>query len=160
MQHSRQQRQLPCLHRPTTDQDKAMTYQHNPDQINQLADDLENPDFPNGSLTAKAAFHLRELQRRIADLEAQLYAIGASNLSCKSTQKRLATLWGYVKQEPDHLRGITKMVPARKPLTDEQIKSAVRHLYGSDAIAAMAVTGDIETARVIEEAHGITGSQQ
>lgn len=45
--------------------------------------------------------------------------------------------------------------PARQPLTDEQIKSAVRHLYGSDAVAAMAVTGDIETARAVEAAHGI-----
>ena len=40
----------------------------------------------------------------------------------------------------------------RQPLTDEQIKAAVRHLYGSDAVAAMAVTGDIETARAVEEA--------
>ena len=48
----------------------------------------------------------------------------------------------------------------RQPLTDEQIKAAVRHLYGSDAVAAMAVTGDIETARAIEAAHGITGGQQ
>lgn len=44
---------------------------------------------------------------------------------------------------------------ARQPLTDEQIKSAVRRLYGSDAVAAMAVTGDIETARAVEAAHGI-----
>ena len=68
------------------------------------------------------------------------------NLKCKSTQKRLATLWGYEK--------------ARQPLTEGQIKAAVRHLYGSDAVSAMAVTGDIETARAIEAAHGITGSQK
>ena len=49
--------------------------------------------------------------------------------------------------------------PPRQPLTEEQIKAAVRHLYGSDAVAAMAVTGDIETARAIEKAHGITGGQ-
>ena len=82
------------------------------------------------------------------------------NLRCKSTQKRLATLWGYVKKEPDHFRDATQMVPTRQPLTEEQIKAAVRHLYGSDAIAAMAVTGDIETARAVEFAHGITGGQQ
>ena len=82
------------------------------------------------------------------------------NLHCKSTQKRLATLWGYVKKEPDHFRDATQMVPARQPLTEDQIKAAVRHLYGSDAVAAMAVTGDIETARAIEAAHGITGGQQ
>lgn len=40
----------------------------------------------------------------------------------------------------------------RQLLTDEQIKAAVRHLYGSEAVAAMAVTGDIATARAIEEA--------
>lgn len=129
------------------------------------------------------------------------------NLRCKSTQKRLATLWGYVKKEPDHFRDATQMVsdrqpltdeklyalyceamkgyyvsslhhwrnaeahkfaraieavvanqPHRQPLTEEQIKAAVRHLYGSDAVAAMAVTGDIETARAIEAAHGIGGT--
>ena len=76
---------------------------------------------------------IQQLQARIANLEAQLYAIGAGgvgqsiqplvqpdtapatpqtteNLNCKSTQKRLATLWGYVKQES-----------ARQPLTDQQI---------------------------------------
>lgn len=77
-----------------------------------------------------------------AELRAMLsHPHPTENLRCKSTQKRLATLWGYEK--------------ARQPLTEEQIKAAVRHLYGSDAIAAMAVTGDIETARVIEAAHGI-----
>ena len=49
--------------------------------------------------------------------------------------------------------------PARQPLTDEQIKSAVRHLYASNAVAAMASSGDIDTARAIEAAHGITGGQ-
>lgn len=48
----------------------------------------------------------------------------------------------------------------RQPLTEEQIKAAVRHLYGSDAVTAIAVTGDIETARAIEAAHGITKSKQ
>ena len=114
------------------------------------------------------------------------------NLRCKSTQKRLATLWGYVK--PQHLQPLTDEQmyslyceamkgyyvsalhywrneeahkfaraieaavanqPPRQPLTEEQIKAAVRHLYGSDAVAAMAVTGDIETARAVEAAHGI-----
>ena len=119
------------------------------------------------------------------------------NLRCKSTQKRLATLWGYVKQEQARqpltdeklydlyceamkgyyvsslhywrdteahkfARAIEAVVanqPHRQPLTEEQIKAAVRHLYSSDAVAAMAVTGDIETARAIEAAHGITGGQ-
>ena len=168
------------------------------------------------------------------------------NLRCKSTQKRLATLWGYVKKEPDHFRDAAQMVSDRQPLTDEklydlycevmkgyyvsslhywrdteahkfaraieaavanqpprqpmtdeqiidlgpgqpdavwsyedqlyfaraieaatanqpplqpltedQIKAAVRHLYGSDAVAAMASSGDIDTTRAVEAAHGI-----
>lgn len=72
---------LPCLHRPTTHQDTAMNfYQHSPEQINQLADALEDPDLDMNGLGWKAAFHLRELQARIADLEAQLYAIGAGGV--------------------------------------------------------------------------------
>lgn len=73
---------LPCLHRPTTHPDKAMNfYQHSPQQINQLADALEDPDLDMNGLGWKAAFHLRELQARIADLEAQLYAVGAGGVS-------------------------------------------------------------------------------
>lgn len=73
---------LPCLHRPATHQDKAMNfYQHSPEQINQLADALEDPDLDMKGLGWKAAFHLRELQARIADLEAQLYAVGAGGVS-------------------------------------------------------------------------------
>lgn len=58
-----------------------MTYQHNTDQINQLADKLEDPELANmRGLSWKAAFHLRELQGRIAELEAQLYAVGAGGV--------------------------------------------------------------------------------
>lgn len=72
---------LPCLHRPTTHQDKAMNfYQHSPQQINQLADALEDPDLDMNGLGWKAAFHLRELQALILDLEAQLCAIGAGGV--------------------------------------------------------------------------------
>ena len=72
---------LPCLHRPITHQDKAMNfYQHSPEQINQLADALEDPDLDTKGLGWKAAFHLRELQGRIFELEAQLYAIGAGGV--------------------------------------------------------------------------------
>lgn len=72
---------LPCLHRPTTHQDKAMNfYQHSPEQINQLATALEDPDLDMKGLGWKAAFHLRELQALILDLEAQLCAIGAGGV--------------------------------------------------------------------------------
>ena len=49
----------------------------------------------------EAAHELRTMQARIDELEAQ----PTENLNCKSNQKRLATLWGYVKQEQAH--GIT-----------------------------------------------------
>ena len=55
-------------------------YQHSPEQINQLADALEDPDLDMNGLGWKAAFHLRELQGRIFELEAQLYAIGAGGV--------------------------------------------------------------------------------
>ncbi len=184
-------------------------YQHSPEQINQLADALEDPDLDMKGLGWKAAFHLRELQARIADLEAQLYAIGAGgvgqstqppvqpdtaaqkpvaildirrskrtgeleswgfaekpndaksgtyavytapqpteNLRCKSTQKRLATLWGYVKQDL-----------ARQPLTDEQIVAVADKSRAAEAGDAGYIL-PISFARAIEEACGITGGQQ
>ena len=55
-------------------------YQHSPEQINQLADALEDPDLDMNGLGWKAAFHLRELQALILDLEAQLCAIGAGGV--------------------------------------------------------------------------------
>lgn len=161
----------------------------------------------------EAAYELRTMQALIADLEAQLHAIGAisvkqsirpqaqpdtaahqepvawkwrykdgelssvafdtreqcesnsdgvageavplyaaprptENLHCKSNQKRLATLWGYVKQDL-----------ARQLLTNEQIVAIANK-------SRAAVAGDagyilpISFARAIEEAHGITGGQQ
>lgn len=55
-------------------------YQHSPEQINQLATALEDPDLDMKGLGWKAAFHLRELQALILDLEAQLCAIGAGGV--------------------------------------------------------------------------------
>ena len=70
------------------------------------------------------------------------------NLRCKSTQKRLATLWGYVKQEP-----------ARQPLTDEQIIKIADKTQtaepGTDGYIL-----PISFARAIEAFHNITGGQQ
>ena len=70
------------------------------------------------------------------------------NLNCKSNQKRLATLWGYVKQ------GL-----ARKPLTDEQIIEIADKTKtaepGTDGYIL-----PISFARAIESAHNITGDQQ
>ena len=42
-----------------------------------------------------------------------------------------------------------------KPLTDEQIFTAVRPLYVTDESAFMGCIDDIATARAIEQAHGI-----
>ena len=54
----------------------------------------------------EAAYELRTMQSRIDELKTH----STENLNCKSNQKRLATLWGYVKQDLAH-----------NPLTDEQI---------------------------------------
>lgn len=63
------------------------------------------------------------------------------NLRCKSTQKRLATLWGYIKEQPI------------QPLTDEQIEDIWDSWYRS-------WTGleQFETiVRLVEKHHGIGG---
>lgn len=66
------------------------------------------------------------------------------NLKCKSTQKRLATLWGYEKKEPDHLRGITKMVPVSQML--EALRTKYSDLiYESNQKMAMQFEEDIFT---------------
>lgn len=163
----------------------------------------------------EAAHELRTMQARIADLEAQLHAIGAisvkqsirpqaqppapqqepvawrvhpfdygvgykcvyamtmrpdqvemwkrkgwrvdplytapqptENLNCKSNQKRLATLWGYVKQDLAH-----------HPLTDEQIVAVANKARAAEAGNAGYIL-PISFARAIEEAHGITSGQQ
>ena len=109
------------------------------DQIQQLQARIAELEAENKGLQVFAAGHQRTLERCLdlkaecAELEAMLDAVGAGgvgesihpqvqpdtapatpqpteNLNCKSTQKRLATLWGYVKQES-----------ARQPLTDQQI---------------------------------------
>ena len=70
------------------------------------------------------------------------------NLRCKSTQKRLAMLWGYVKQDL-----------ARQPLTDEQIVAVADKSRAAEAGDAGYIL-PISFARAIEEACGITGGQQ
>ena len=70
------------------------------------------------------------------------------NLNRKSNQKRLATLWGYVKQGLAH-----------QPLTDEQIIEIADKTKtaepGTDGYIL-----PISFARAIESAHNITGDQQ
>lgn len=207
---------------------------HTPEAL-QLANQLEaNYAHVYAGLAPAAAAALRSQHARIADLEAQLYAIGAGGvgqsikpqiqadtspaawaiysddgtairlwskdkataqdaadkfglplvplytapqptrqpltdeklyaLYCEAMKGYYVSALHYWRETEAHkfARAIEAVVanqPHRQPLTEEQIKAAVRHLYGSDAVAAMAVTGDIETARAIEAAHGITGGQ-
>lgn len=78
------------------------------------------------------------------------------NLNCKSTQKRLATLWGYVKQEP-----------ARQPLPADTYTAlahriATRFTYSTDRSFCeyyFAIHTLEQFVRAIEQAHGITGGQ-
>lgn len=67
------------------------------------------------------------------------------NLRCKSTQKRLATLWGYEK--------------ARQPLTNEQIIAIADNARAAESGDAGYIL-PIAFARSIEAAHGITGEQK
>ena len=78
-----------------------------------------------------------EITGRIEDVATFLVPIAdlpkEQNLSCKSTQARLAASWGYVKAEP---------------LTDEQIDAI-------DAEVAKSGYCQMKFARAIEESHGI-----
>ena len=65
------------------------------------------------------------------------------NLNCKSTQARLATLWGYEKPQPP-----------RQPLTDEQIGEIEGWFSNEFGLEAK---HSIDFARSIERAHDITG---
>ena len=68
------------------------------------------------------------------------------NLNCKSTQARLATLWGYEKPQPK-----------REPLTDDAATRLVQSVVaGSDRPIGMVAFG-LLVARAIERAHGIGG---
>ena len=95
---------------------------------------------------------LRTLQARIDELEAQ----PTENLRCKSTQKRLAMLWGYVKQEP-----------ARQPLPADTYTAlahriATKYAHRSDpAFCGYAFLPHTleQFVRAIEQAHNITGGQ-
>ena len=83
-----------------------------------------------------------ERVRRLSGTWVPLYT-HPQNLSCKSTQKRLTTLWGYVKEQPK-----------REPLTDEQMGKAWAVASGEHNASA-AVKRRI--TRAIERAHGIGG---
>lgn len=130
-----------------------MTYQHNTDQINQLADKLEDPELASMSgLSWKAAFHLRELQGRIAELEAKLYAVGAGgvgqSIKSKVQDDTAPAAWAIYSDDGTAIRlwsrdkakaqdaankfGLplvplyTAPQPARQPLTEDQLRDALR----------------------------------
>ena len=76
------------------------------------------------------------------------------NLRCESTQKRLATLWGYVKQDL-----------ARKQLTEARVHDLLVTVCSDGSVPSLQEVKEqaphiFELARAIEEAHGITGGQQ
>lgn len=73
--------------------------------------------------------------------------IHPQNLNCKSTQARLATLWGYEKKQP------------RQPLTKEEIFRAIRPLWNSDTNCQAIIGLSVDEYRAIEAAHGIGGEK-
>ena len=157
-------------------------YQHSPEQINQLADALEDPDLDMNGLGWKAAFHLRELQARIADLEAQLYAIGAGGVGAsiqpQAQPDTAPAAWAIFSKDGTAMVMWSRDMPSakntaeklglplvplytapqtdRKPLTDEQIIEIADKTQtaepGTDGYIL-----PISFARAIEQAHGITG---
>lgn len=157
-------------------------YQHSPQQINQLADALEDPELANmRGLGWKAAFHLRELQGRIAELEAMLDAVGAGGVgqsikpqiqadtspaawAIYSDDGTAIRLWSKDKataQEAADKHGrplvplYTAPQPTRQPLTDSQVKELVKKRPAED-LCRWSYGMGIKDA---EAAHGITESQ-
>ena len=79
------------------------------------------------------------------DEEVRPLYVHQQNLNCKSNQARLATLWGYVKEQPK-----------REPLSDEQIDEMWREATLKPALTSEFVHA---FARAIERAHGIGGEK-
>lgn len=165
-----------------------MTYQHNTDQINQLADKLEDPELASMSgLGWKAAFHLRELQGRIAELEAMLDAVGAGGVgqsikpqiqadtspaawAIYSDDGTAIRLWSKDKataQDAADKFGLplvplyTAPQPTRQPLTDEKLYALYCEAMKGYYVSSLHYWRDTEAqkfARAIEAA--VNGSQQ
>lgn len=165
-----------------------MTYQHNTDQINQLADKLEDPELANmRGLGWKAAFHLRELQGRIAELEAMLDAVGAGGVgqsikpqiqadtspaawAIYSDDGTAIRLWSKDKataQDAADKFGLplvplyTAPQPTRQPLTDEKLYALYCEAMKGYYVSSLHYWRDTEAqkfARAIEAA--VNGSQQ
>lgn len=87
----------------------------------------------DGRFTAEVA------SRERLSVGAELF-IHPQNLRCKSTQARLATLWGYEKPQPK-----------REPLTEMEIVKLRQLTPGTLDVQF------VKFAHAIERAHGITG---
>ena len=127
-----------------------------------------------------------ERSQKIAELEDELRLLkkqtqAEQNLSCKSTQARLATSWGYVKAQPeqepvfyahdgylmtperakflgfplDSVLALYTNPPQRKPLTDEQrreiLKDNTIQGYQGEYFDAWGIIDDVEEAHGIKE---------
>ena len=62
---------------------------------------------------------------------------------------------GNDENPPDHCMDCAR--PQRKPLTRDQMYSAIRPLYKTDALAEAALSISFDEYRAIEAAHGIKG---
>lgn len=108
--------------------------------------------YEDGELSEISFESRSECERRFRGYEgesAPLYT-HPQNLSCKSNQARLATLWGYEKPQP------------RQPLTDEQIQKLADYMEAfAQFLGACDVwfEGKNEFAHAIERAHNIGGEQ-
>ena len=102
----------------------------------------------------QAAAELRSQHASIAELEAQLSAIGAGGVEPLRKRECLHQI-----TEPDHFRGATEMVTAaRQPLDDKAILQG--RTDGYDAEDPPEGWAFAQGVRFAERAHGITGEPQ
>ena len=136
----------------------GVTFQHGLDAMQELRAALEQPvtQEPFTVLVRKRSWLANQWEaapcgfpdygKQWADERINVY-IHPQNLNCKSNQARLATLWGYVKEQPP-----------RRPLTDQQINDHRLALaYDSEDLPD---PWDFKQGvRAAERAHGIGGEK-
>ena len=129
----------------------GVTFQHGLDAMQELRAALDQPQVKQEPIWyhkhwAEDNDIFYRPTEAVPDGAVPLY-LHPQNLSCKSTQARLATLWGYVKEQPP-----------RRPLTDQQINDHRLALaYDSEDLPD---PWDFKQGvRAAERAHGIGGEK-
>ena len=105
-------------------------------------------------------FTAAQIRERDTQWQAQVDALREDAAHAWAREQMWAGVAVEQKAELDALRAMkSPSAPTgAQPLTDEQIADAIRPLYKDEVAWRMAVPGEIESARLIERAHGITGT--